>query len=342
MSAIPLIRAVSATSIVRFLSAAGAPVSRTWDRAGLPIAALSDPERLVPLPALARFVDDSARTQGIDDLGLRIGAQTGVETLGMFGAAIRSAVTLGDALRTASAAVAGYNSSASYWVTLAGDRARFCRRFRDVTSTSRQIDLFTVAVMINLVRVVAGPDWTPSRIELQSAGACTLRERGVLADAAIGVGGPVTSIEVPRRLLSRRLAPLPAALAAPSAMSLTAWQRGAPPRDFMRSFEVLLAGLLESERSDVRAAADAGGLTVRSLQRRLAENGLTFSKLVDDVRSRTALSMLDQPAVKIIDVAVALGYSDAAHFTRAFRRWHSLGPLEYRRSRDAGRSAARG
>jgi AraC-like DNA-binding protein len=43
--------------------------------------------------------------------------------------------------------------------------------------------------------------------------------------------------------------------------------------------------------------------------------------------------MLDDPAVKIIDVAVALGYSDGAHFTRTFRRWCPVGPLEYRRSR---------
>jgi AraC-like DNA-binding protein len=122
---------------------------------------------------------------------------------------------------------------------------------------------------------------------------------------------------------------------------LTEWQRSAPPRDFLRSFEVLLAGLLRTDRADVHAAADATGMTVRSLQRRLDQCGWTWSDLLDDLRRRTALRMLDDPSLKIIDVAVALGYSDPAHFTRAFRRWCSIGPLEYRRRRTTEADARR-
>lgn len=344
MRAVPLIRAASSTTVVRFLASVGAPVASAWERAGLPRAALEEPEHLVPLRSLCRFVDDGAHTQGIEELGLRSGEQTSVEMLGTFGTAVRRASTLADALRTSSTAVASYSSTESFWVSIHGDRARFCQRFSDASVTSRHIDLFSVAVMINLLRL-AGDDWTPSRIELQSPGPCTVRERGVIADAEIAAGGRVTSVEFPRALLHRRLGPPPAAVAATPPTRLTEWQRSAPPRDFLRSFEVLLAGLLQTDRADVSAAADATGLTVRSLQRRLALCGWTYSDLLDDLRRRTALRMLDDPSVRIIDVAVAVGYSDAAHFTRAFRRWCETSPLEYRRWRaaagaaDAGRRA---
>jgi len=339
MRAVPLIRAASSLTVVRFLASAGAPAASAWERAGLPRRALDEPEHLVPLRSLCRFVEDGARTQGIEDLGLRSGEQTAVEMLGTFGATVRGARTLADALHTSATAVASYSSTESFWVAVRGDRARFCQRFSDASVTSPHIDLFSVAVMINLLRL-AGDDWTPSRIELQSRGPYTLRERGVVADAEIVAGRPVTSVEFPRALLHRRLAPAPATVAARPPTGLTEWQRSAPPRDFLRSFEVLLTGLIQADRADVHSAADAAGSTVRSLQRRLGECGWTWSDLLDDVRRRTALRMLDDPSARIIDVALAVGYSDPAHFTRAFRRWCGTSPAEHRSRRAAGQASA--
>lgn len=341
MRAVPLIRAVSSASIVRLLSSIGAPVARTWERAGLPAAALGEPEHVVPLRSIARFVDQSAYAQGIDELGLRSGEQTSIEMLGTFGAAVRRARTLADALHTTTTAVAGYSSVETFWLSLHGDRARFCQRFPDPSVTSRHIDLFSVGVIINLLRL-AGDDWTPSRIEIQSPGPRTLREPGLVADAEIVTDGLVTSVEFPRELLRRPIGPPPTTVAAAVATGLTEWQRSAPPRDFLRSFEVMLAGLIHTERVDVRTAADAAAMTVRSLQRRLGECGWTYSDLLDDLRRRTALRMLDDPSTKIIDVAVAVGYSDAAHFTRAFHRWRGMSPLAHRRRQHDAQAAAAG
>lgn len=337
MRAVPLIRAVSSATIVRLLASIGAPVARAWERAGLPPVALGEPEHVVPLRSIGRFVDDCAHAQGIDELGLRSGEQTSIEMLGTFGVAVRRAPTLADALRTTTTAVASYSSVETFWVSLHGDRARFCQRFSDPSVTTRHIDLFSVGVIINLLRL-AGDDWTPSRIEIQSPGSRMVREPGLLGDAEIVTGGLVTSVEFPRELLHRRLGPPPATATAESAVGLTEWQRSAPPRDFLRSFEVMLAGLIQTDRADVRSAADAAAMTVRSLQRRLGQCGWTYSDLLDDLRHRTALRMLDDPSAKVIDVAVALGYSDAAHFTRAFHRWRGMSPVAHRRLRRDAKS----
>ena len=71
-------------------------------------------------------------------------------------------------------------------------------------------------------------------------------------------------------------------------------------------------------------------VSVRSLQRRLAEEGLTFSQLVDEVRLEMAVPQLRDRGIRITDVAFGLGYSNPAHFTRAFRRWAGVAPSEYR------------
>jgi AraC-like DNA-binding protein len=80
----------------------------------------------------------------------------------------------------------------------------------------------------------------------------------------------------------------------------------------------------------IEVAADRLGLSTRTLQRRLLERGRTFEAVIDDVRRRVALTQLDQTTQPITEIAMSLGYSDAAHFTRAFRRWMGVSPSEYR------------
>ena len=48
--------------------------------------------------------------------------------------------------------------------------------------------------------------------------------------------------------------------------------------------------------------------------------GLTFTRLIEEVRFEQARSLLTDPRIKITDIAFELGYSHVAHFTRAFRR----------------------
>jgi AraC-like DNA-binding protein len=80
------------------------------------------------------------------------------------------------------------------------------------------------------------------------------------------------------------------------------------------------------------------GVSARTLQRRLSEEGLTFLGIVARARCDVARRMLDDPARKVIDVALDLGYSDQAHFTRAFVRWTGRAPREFQRLRATGSS----
>jgi AraC-like DNA-binding protein len=78
--------------------------------------------------------------------------------------------------------------------------------------------------------------------------------------------------------------------------------------------------------------AETIGTSVRTLQRRMQTAGLTYGGVVQQTRCAAAQQMLiEEPGRKISDVAHAVGYSDPAHFTRAFRRWMGIGPREFRR-----------
>ena len=71
-------------------------------------------------------------------------------------------------------------------------------------------------------------------------------------------------------------------------------------------------------------------MSPRTLKRRLAEQGTTFSDLIDDARRQKSLVLLEDRRLTIDAIAGELGYSDTANFTRAFKRWTGMPPGEAR------------
>lgn len=72
-------------------------------------------------------------------------------------------------------------------------------------------------------------------------------------------------------------------------------------------------------------------LSRRTLQRRLRDFGFSFEELVDDVRRVEAIRRVVIGDESALEIAFMLGYSDQAHFSRAFRRWTGLSPRDYAR-----------
>lgn len=92
----------------------------------------------------------------------------------------------------------------------------------------------------------------------------------------------------------------------------------------------------------VRMIAAILGTSVRTLQRRLAAAGCSYEQLIETTRQVSARRLLDSTDAKVIDITFDLGYSDHAHFTRAFGRWTGLSPVAYRRARFGSSANATG
>jgi AraC-like DNA-binding protein len=104
--------------------------------------------------------------------------------------------------------------------------------------------------------------------------------------------------------------------------------------------EIVVTGLLDGGAPDIRAVASMVSTSARTLQRRLRGAGLTYAGLVQQARCEAASRMLLESDQTVSDVARTLGYSDPAHFTRAFQRWTGLTPRGFRRRRDGGPGAS--
>jgi AraC-like DNA-binding protein len=72
------------------------------------------------------------------------------------------------------------------------------------------------------------------------------------------------------------------------------------------------------------------GVNERSLRRQLQQQGLSFRGLLDELRTQIALKYLRTTKLANEEIALALGFSDAANFRRAFHRWTNKAPSAIR------------
>ncbi len=90
---------------------------------------------------------------------------------------------------------------------------------------------------------------------------------------------------------------------------------------------------------DLESVAARCCMSARSLKRKLAEHGVSFSELAADMRRDEAFVLLAEGRLSIEQIAGRLGYRDPANFTRAFKAWTGETPRQYR---DLRRSGQRG
>ena len=112
----------------------------------------------------------------------------------------------------------------------------------------------------------------------------------------------------------------------------TRWTGRGTPVETYQTVLNFVAETIEYDRPTIYAAAEATSMNLRTLQRELANGGVTFEGLLDEYRLRRAVDYLRSGNLSITDIAFKLGYSDSAHFTRAFRRWTSSSPREFQRT----------
>lgn len=68
------------------------------------------------------------------------------------------------------------------------------------------------------------------------------------------------------------------------------------------------------------------GMSISTLGRKLAKEGTTYKQLLKDIRARLAEQYLDDPKLSLSEIAFALGYSDQAAFTNAYKSWTGRSP----------------
>lgn len=93
-------------------------------------------------------------------------------------------------------------------------------------------------------------------------------------------------------------------------------------------YQILMAS--PGQLPNMEEVAALVAINERTLRRKLEAEGTSFANIMDDVRATLAAEYLRTTKMTIEDIASLVGFSDAANFRRAFKRWTGQTPRAYR------------
>jgi len=102
--------------------------------------------------------------------------------------------------------------------------------------------------------------------------------------------------------------------------------------EFERQIQAQLVKMLPEGEASIEKLAKKLHCSVRTLQRKLGGQQITWKQLLDRTREQLARQYLEDKGLSLLDIALLLGYSDQGTFTRSFKRWSGTTPLAYRKS----------
>lgn len=290
-------------------------------RAGLTRTMAENIEQMLPARSVIKLLEESAEAASCPTFGLRMAEQRELADLGMVSLLIAHQQTLGDALSVLAEYRNRINSNLALRVETFGDMALLREAFSlDPPMPSRQVDDLAIAVLDRVCRSVIGSGWQPisvsfgyetppsvDRAVYQRIFSCPLEFNsefdGILIKNS-DLAKPNPRSEPALALHARRLVE---AMVDPG------------ERSIVEEVEEAILMLMPAGRASISAVSDSLGFNVRTLQRRLTEEGVTFGDMLDRIRVREVNRHFAHGRQRLTDVAHLLGYASLG----AFSRWYS-------------------
>ena len=187
-----------------------------------------------------------------------------------------------------------------------------------------------LAALVQMCRQICGDDFTP-RAVLMSRGRPLCSERFEdFFRSPVEYGVQANGLIIDATMVERRLPTGNAELARVNEDVVIKYLSHMDHASIATQVKAHLIDRLPSGHFSEEAIAQSLNLSLRSLQRRLLEEGTGYFRLLEETRRDLAKDYIENTKLSINEIAYLLGFSEHANFTRAFRRWYDASPSAYR------------
>lgn len=327
MANIPLTRGQFLLPFIGILDELGAPTGSFLRRSQLPSSLEAKSELYVPVLPAIRFIETAQKSQDITDFGFLASQRLHFSHLReKTRALIAHAPTLLVALRHACTEASREDTILSMWIEHDDDHVRVCSKLA-IAKTMQNLEhaqwlqnIFTIYI----VRQFTGPDWNPPAMAFEAHYTPSQATQSFWPNVRFLSGQHAAWISIPTKFLSL-------SNRSPRAFNpLQIIEDGPSGYDIVELLKLMLPSYLDGGVPTLAQIAEMAGVSARTFQRKLANVDFVYSDILDTVRFERSSRLLRETNAKIIDIAFASGYSDPAHFTRAFRRISGVSPSQFR------------
>jgi AraC-like DNA-binding protein len=331
--------------IAKTLEEEGHDVGPVFRGAGLDPTRLADPNARYSVQGMQRLWRASESL--IDDpcLGLRVAEHWHPTTFHALGYAWLASATLHEAFDRLARYLHVVSTAVRAEVVVTTDQVALTAYTLDLGDLrpAPSAGLAGLGALLRLCRLSVGPQFAPRAVYLQDRSSLDCGELAAYFGCPVSAGsrpGVYLGLVVSRTDAESALPTANAELAQANdrvVQSYLARLDGASIRVRVQS---LLVDLLPGGAVQEDLVASRLALSVRTLQRRLREEGTSFKSVLDETRRELAGRYLADPDYSIGEITFLLGFSEASNFTRAFRRWYGRPPAAMRRHWLSERGAA--
>lgn len=302
--------------IAPYLRSRGVSPVEIFKRADVTPSMLLDANGWVPRDLCFRLSNEIHNATAERFFGADVGRAFRLSDLGTWGAAISGATTLRQACATAVSGVGLVHRGSDLRFRTEGKHAILSFAYVGRSSFEpRQHILGTLAVLRSVALLVGVPEALGARFSQ------SYERQGERLEETFGssleFGCAQDAIVIDRAILD-----------APTARSPRSANH-TDPLETARTLATHLREWLPYGEVSVEGVAARLRMSTRTLQRRLRDWGFSFEEMVDDLRHSEAVHRVATGQESMTEIAFILGYSDPAHFTRAFRRWTGMAPRDY-------------
>lgn len=301
--------------------------------AGIALTELDKPRW--PIDHITRLWRAAAELTQDPGFGLKAGALVGPASFNVVSYILQSSPTL----RAAIAVVQQFQrliSDGGRFQTIAGASASWIvyhPRQGELAFSPHQLEAVLAAVL-SFSRWVTDSTVSPLRVQFSQSALGSLAGYRAAFNCPVDFEQAFSGLLLDNALLDRPLPQADAQLASVhrqyAAARLAALSESGNFSDELRAW---LAGHLVGRVPTRQHAAQAFGLSARTFARRLQQEGLHYSALVDGARQQLACEAVANSPRSFADIAQSLGFAEASVFNRAFRRWTGMAPGQWRAAR---------
>ncbi len=325
--------------LVDAFSALDLDVPTLLEGAGIARSDLSDPDCRIPHPAVMKLWQLAGERSQDSRLGLHAALAAPLASFELHTYALLASRDLRDALRRACRYQRLIHESTELSFEEGDGEGVLAHSLGDGRAAPRQTAEFLATLWFRFGSLIAGDRWQVRLLCFDHAAPADTSEHTRIFGCPIVFAGGRTALHLPNAALdapSRGGDPTMAALLDRHAALLLDSAPLAPPA--ATRLRAWAAQRLASGEPSSAQAAQALGLSQRSLRRRLAEEGTSHRAVIDRLRHEQSLRLLRESTLSAAEVGFLMGFSELSAFHRAFKRWTGSTPADYRRATSTHRS----